>query len=273
MFRATFLLAFLALIFVVTVSACFALLQHLQRPMAHRPAINAPLIVNLARHDAGAKPNPAPAAPPKPDAPKPAARPEPLVVNRWPLPSGQPLPDEKRGIRLAIQPSGPWVITQAPAAIVGYNPRTRQSRSMSMIEPDVSLHNMTINGRWFVQIRNCKSNKPLLNLEEAPTRDVCLTPDWERLIVVGRPATYPAYQVINLQGGYTVPEHAFKNVRLFDVATQARLAEFGPKDHGLDDDIYAVAPAPHGRTFFLATSRELLELSFATAFGLEPIAQ
>src|SRR5687767_2072772 len=43
MFRATFLLAFLALIFVVTVSACFALLQHLQRPMAHRPAINAPL--------------------------------------------------------------------------------------------------------------------------------------------------------------------------------------------------------------------------------------
>jgi len=77
MFRTTFFLALLALIFVAVFSAGFLLLQHLQGAAALRPAKNGPLVVNLAHHEtevisnphASAKPNP-----PRPENPSPEAR-------------------------------------------------------------------------------------------------------------------------------------------------------------------------------------------------------
>jgi hypothetical protein len=76
MFRTTFLLALLALIFFAVFSAGYIFLQHLQGAAAQRPAKNAPHVANVARHNievisnphAGAKPNPPRAEHPKPQA-------------------------------------------------------------------------------------------------------------------------------------------------------------------------------------------------------------
>ena len=58
MFRATFFLALLALVFVVVFSAGFTILQHLQGLSAQQPAKNAPLVVNLARPNTDVISNP-----------------------------------------------------------------------------------------------------------------------------------------------------------------------------------------------------------------------
>ena len=204
-----------------------------------------------------------------------AARVEPLVLERWPMPPGQKAPDKKAGVMILINPRGPQVVTQSKAEAVTWDARTGTSRPRKPVEgPELIVEATTgPNGRLLCLIRERKSGDIRLELKERPTRLACWAPDGERMIVVGDPSVYRAYQTINIATGESRvhPERPVKNVSLFDLTTGKQLGAFAPKDYQLDDDIWAAAVAMDGASLFLATKDELLRVSFEVAFGVAPL--
>jgi hypothetical protein len=136
----------------------------------------------------------------------------------------------------------------------------------------VSLKYSLVNGKAVCQIRDRKTKLLLLELKESPARTACITPDGERIIVVSRPSDYPRHYYVNPTKGVSVhEEEVFKNIRVFDIATGKQLGEFGPRNHGMDDNAWAIAAAPDGQSFYLLTQRNLYKISFEKAFGVPPL--
>lgn len=204
--------------------------------------------------------------------PPPAPRP-PLVLKRWPLPAGQTVPDRKGEITIVIDPTGPRVVTQTKEGAVAWDAETGARRPTARVESETTIQWGTGEDSKMVHVRYRPTNQLLVSLREAPTRDACLTPDRRRVIVVGYPATYPAATYVQIPSGKstTYPAHAFKNVRLFSIGGDDAVGELGLRDLGLDDDVWAVAVAPDGESFFLVNPVELLQLNFRRAFGVKPL--
>lgn len=199
----------------------------------------------------------------------------PLVFKRWPMPSGQKAPDKEQGTSLFINPDGPWVINQSKTGANYWNASTGQSRRTARIpetEPMITT-GLGPDGKLLSQVHDRRDNKKLLDLRETIARVACWTPDGRRLIVVLKPGMYPAYTTINVMTGETKerPPHPVKNLMLYDVASGDPLGEFSPKEHGLDDDIWAVAAASDGQSFFIASQKQLMQINFEKAFDRRPI--
>jgi hypothetical protein len=207
-------------------------------------------------------------------ADKPTAVKSPLVLKRWPTPEWQKAPDQRGEISVVIDPRGPTVVTYWKSGAEAWDAVSGLALLPSRVEPGTSVRpHRKPDDRWAYQVRDRKTDRILLELPEAPTRDACWAPDGTRLIVVGFPAVYPKYLVLDTAGGsYWHPAEFFKNVRLFDAASGEKIGEFGPKDHGLDDDVWAVAAAADGKSFFLLTKAHLLQVNFAGAFGIPALA-
>lgn len=215
----------------------------------------------------------------KPEGPKVAEPPPPpkvpLVLSRYPMPPGQGAPDKKEGTSLLINPSGPWIINQSKSGATYWNATTRASRRTARVpetEPVVST-GLGPDGKLLSQVHDGRDKKKLLDLKETRARAACWTPDGRRLIVLLAPGMYPAYTTINVMTGETRerPPHPVKNILLYDVASRDKLGEFSPKEHGLDDDVWAVAAAQDGQSFFLATTKLLMQINFERAFDRRPL--
>ena len=203
----------------------------------------------------------------EPAAPKPR-----LLLNRWPMPRGTQDPEKLEGISMFVDPSGPSVVTQSKAGTLAWDAVTGRTRRVPKMEQAVTIKHLLVDGKAVAQIRDRRTKQILLEVKESPARAACLTPDGKRLIVVGRPSDYPRYQTVNPMKGVTWhDEKVFKNIRVFDIASSQMLGEFGPRNHGMDDESWAVATSPDGKSFFFLTKRNLFQVSFESAFGVAPL--
>lgn len=209
---------------------------------------------------------------PKADEPPPAVL-RPLIVNRWALPVDQKAPDQGRGISIMIDPGGPRVLTQFKTTANAWNPVTGATQTTAPLEPNTLIRNTLKDNRPVAHIHDWKSNIKLLELRETPSRTTCQTPDGKRLIVILHPSTYSPYTTINIGTGET-KEHAgeyLSNVRLYDIASGRQLGAFGPRNVGVNDDIWAVAASADGKSVFLVNKQDLVELDFQRTFRVAPL--
>jgi hypothetical protein len=125
---------------------------------------------------------------------------------------------------------------------------------------------------WVVEVRDRKTNRKLLEQKDMLIRDAHVTPDGHRLLLICKPGMYEGYQVIKIPSGesYWHPPEPVKNVRLYDITSGEERAKFWPGEYKLDDDVWAVAPAPDGKSFYLLTRKHLAQVHFEGAFDIAP---
>lgn len=257
------MLAFIGIFAVVFIGAIF-LLREFNQPAPPPPAPQAKV--------AGKPANDAPpqAEPPRAD-PRPAIPQQPLVLGRWEVPAQLMEPDIRGNVRWLIDPEGPRVVVVSKSGAVAWDAASNQAGPIEAPAPQTIIRvAKNRNDRFAYQVISQKTGKKLLELPESPTRAACFTPDGKRLIVIGSPSKYSAQTYIKIPSGETVtrPAYFFKNVRVFSIDDGEKLADFGARDKGLDDDIWAVATAPDGKSFFVASKKELLQITFETAFQI-----
>lgn len=260
------MLAFIGIFAVVFIGAIF-LLREFNPPRQPAPAV--PALQAIQDNNA------AKVAPPRPDPPradpKPAIPKQPLVLGRWKVPAQLMEPDIRGDVRWLIDPAGPRVVVLSKSGAVAWDAASNQTGPTEPLAAQTIIRTAkNSNDRWVYQIISRKTGKKLLELPESPARAACFTPDGKRLIVIGNPSKYSAQTYIKIPSGETVtrPAYFYRNVRVFNIQTSEQLADFGARDKGLDDDIWAVAAAPDGKSFFVASRKELVQISFETAFQI-----
>jgi hypothetical protein len=253
---------------------CYILMQQGKAPPAPQP--HAAEVKPPDKPDDNAEADPAEKKTEKQKADrKPAAAQLPIILKRWPLPQEQKAPDRSRGISIYIDPTGPYVLTESKTGTIVWDAATGATRSTSRVLSELAVSSkLGADHQPLTQIRNRNSGRMLVELKnKTEPRGVCLTPDGKRLIVVDYPDTKPAYDLINPMTGKTYHHDAepSKNVELYDIADAILIDNFGPKDYGLDDNIWAVASAADGKSFFLVNKTHLIQVNFERAFGVAPL--
>jgi hypothetical protein len=206
--------------------------------------------------------------------PKPPIAKGPLVLNRWPLPKGQKTPEKSQGISVLIDPNGPLVVTQSKSDAMAWDPTNGAVHKTARVAEATSIaHKTAANGRPASQIRDEKSGRMIVELIEKNPRDACVTPDGQRIIIVGYPGVYSAYDTVGVPSGARKHHEAeyVKNVELYDIETSLLIDHFCPRDFDLDDEIWAVAAAADGKSFFVVNKTHLIQFNFERAFGVAPL--
>jgi WD40 repeat protein len=121
-----------------------------------------------------------------------------------------------------------------------------------------------------LQVCDWRSNQRLLEMKvgsDEQYNNARFTPDGKRFVVLWT----PHYQLLHIGGPKSGFESVPSELRLYDIATQTKIATFIPKNHGLSGRINALAISRDGKTLAWGADTSVVAIDFRAAFGIDPL--